>query len=352
MLAAIDWRIGAALVLAAGAGTWALHSAGRRGFPLHRAHHRQAAEVAGGLADSLGNAALVRAYGARSGERDRLAGLLALESRAHGASWMFLERLRCGHDAAFWLTTVAVLTASVWEWSRGAITTGSVVVASTLALRILVGSRELALSLLGLGQQLGAVSEAVDALLAPAGETEPAGLPALRVRGGAGAAIALRGVCHVPDQAAPSWLFCDLDLHIPAGQRVGVVGPSGAGKSTLLRLVQGVVAPERGVVMIDGQVLAAHGRDSLARAFSVVSQEVALFHRSIAENLRYGRPDAAWEEVVAIYSRRRLPRFHTGAASNICDLGWRARYSPVGGAAPEAGDCARVAARRADFVAG
>ena len=110
----------------------------------------------------------------------------------------------------------------------------------------------------------------------------------------------MRGISHAPDDEAPSWLFRDFDLHIPAGQRVGVVGASGAGKSTLLRLVQGVVAPQRGVVMLDGKVLAAHARDSLAQAVAVVSQEVALFHRSIADNLRYGWPDATWDDMLAI----------------------------------------------------
>ena len=213
VLTAIDCRIGAGLVLAAGAGTWILPWTGGRGFPLHRAHHSEAARVAGVLADTLGNIALVRAYGGQARERERLAGLMRREGQAHAASWMFLERLRCGHDLPFWLTTVAVLTASVWEWRRGAITTGSVVVASTLALRILGGSRELALSLLGVGQQLGAVSEAVDTLRMPGEEAEPPGLPALPLRASAGAAITLRGISHAPDDAAPSWLLRELGRH-------------------------------------------------------------------------------------------------------------------------------------------
>ncbi len=300
VLATIDWRIGIGLVFAAGAGTWVLHWAGGRGFPLHRAHHHQAADVAGGLADVLANIAIVRGYGGRAYERARLAALMRGEGRAHAASWMFLERLRCGHDAAFWITTAVVLTASVWQWRRGAISTGSVVVASTLALRILVGSRELALSLLGLAQQLGAVSEAVDTLGEPCAEVPEPGLPALHVRGTGGAAIELRGVCHAPDRDAAHWLFRDLDLHVPPGQRLGVVGTSGAGKSTLLRLVAGVVAPEGGTVLLDGQALSAHEPGSVARAFSVVSQEVALFHRSVADNLLYGRTGVDRVEMEAI----------------------------------------------------
>ena len=295
VLASIDWRIGGTLVVVAGVATVVLHRLGRRGFPVHRAYHREAAEVSGLLADVLGNMGRVRAYGARRRERDGLRRRMEQEGRAHAASWMFLERLRCWHDGAFWLVNAAVLTASVVQWSRGGLSTGSVVVATTLTLRLLAGSREMALSLLGLSQQLGAVSEAVETLRVPGEEAASAALPPLRPRDGT---VELRRVRYAPEGGRR--LFAELDLRIPAGQRVGVVGPSGAGKSTLLRLVQGIVAPEGGEVLLGGQALAGHARDSLAEAFSVVTQEVALFGRSVAENLCYGRPGAAWDEVLAV----------------------------------------------------
>lgn len=295
VLSVIDWRIGGVLVLVAGVATFALHRLGLRGFPVHRAYHREAAEVSGALADVLANMGLVRAYGARRRERDGLRRCMEQEGRAHAASWMFLERLRCWHDGAFWLVNAGVLTASVLQWSRGDLSTGSVVVATTLTLRILAGSREMALSLLGLTQQLGAVSEAVETMRAPAEEAAPAALPPLRPHDGT---IELRRVRYAPEGGRR--LFAELGLRIPAGQRVGVVGPSGAGKSTLLRLTQGIVAPEEGEVLLGGQALAGHARDSLAPAFSVVTQEVALFQRSVADNLRYGRPGAPWDEVLAV----------------------------------------------------
>jgi len=295
VLATIDWRIAAGLVGVASVGTWVLHRLGQHGFPLHLAYHHEAAEVSGSLADVLAHMGLVRAYGARHRERERLHRLMEAEGRAHARSWMFLERLRGGHDAAFWLAITGVLTLSVWEWSRGAITTGGVVVASTLTLRVLMGSRELGLSLLGLAQQLGAVSEAVAVLHGGDEEAIAPRMPPLSPRTGA---VELRRVHYSPHGGHP--LFRDLDLRIPAGQRIGIVGPSGAGKSTLLRLIQGVTEPDRGEVLVDGQALAGRSWDSLARAFAVVTQEVPLLHRSIAENLCYGRPEAPWDEVLAV----------------------------------------------------
>lgn len=293
VLTAIDWRIAAGLVGVAGAGTWGLHRLGRRGFPLHEAYHRQAAEVAGSLTDVLANIGLIRAYGARRLETQHLAKLMHTEGEVHARSWLFLERLRAGHDAAFWLATAVVLAGAVYEWSLGMITTGGVVVASTLTLRVLMGSRELALSLLGLSQQLGAMAEAEHTLRATPVETAARALPPLQARAGA---IELRDVSYASDAGRP--LFRNLGLSIPPGQRIGIVGPSGAGKSTLLRLVQGLEHPEAGHVSIDGQTLSRVAADSIAGAFAVVTQEVPLLHRTIAENLRYGRPDAQWDEVL------------------------------------------------------
>ncbi len=298
VLSLVDWRIGGALLVAAVPITLLFHNLGKRGFPLHAAFHGQAASVAGVLADVLGNMDVVRAYGAQRWERERLRTQMQTENRAHAASWFFLERIRCWHDLLFWLLNSAVLAVAIVQWSRGAITSGGVVVATTLTLRILAGSREMALSLLGLSQQLGAVAEAVDvfgALPVCAGGPEVTGRTQLRPRQGA---IALHDIRHATGPHCT--VFAGLDLDIPPGQRVGIVGPSGAGKSTLLRIIQGVQQPSAGRVTVDGQVLAECSSESLADAFSVVTQEVGLLQRSVAENLRYGRPDAAWPEVLAV----------------------------------------------------
>ena len=294
VLALIDWRIGAGLIAVAIAGTWLMHIFGQRGFPLHQAHHRESAEVTGDLADVLANIGLVRAYGTARSEHERLRRRLEREGLAHSTSWMFLEQLRCGHDAAFWVVTAVVLCGAVEEWSRGAITTGGVVVASTLTLRALAGSRELGLSLLGLSQQLSSVSEAVNVLRAPRDEATPAGSLSLAARGPG--AVRIKDLWYSSGDGQT--LFQGLNLYVPGGQKVGVVGASGAGKSTLLRLIQGLEQPDHGEVLIDGEKLS--DRKATDVAFSVVTQEVNLLHRSIAENLLYGRPDAQWDEVLAV----------------------------------------------------
>jgi ATP-binding cassette subfamily B protein len=292
ILTAIDWRLAAGLITSTVAITWALRRLGSRGFPLHRSFHQQAAEVTGEIGDVLANIVLVKGFDRRQQERMRFGELLVAEMRKHSRSWMFLERMRCLHDVAFWLVASVVLVMAVRSWSHGAITTGSVVVASTLSLRVLNGSRELALSLLGLLQQLGAISEAVAVLTVTEKPPPATPRPALRPTGGA---ITFRGVWYEPEGGR--MLFRNLDLHIPAGQRLGIVGPSGAGKSTLLRLVQNLDAPLRGSILFDGQRVDTVSPGSLATAFAVVTQEVALFHRTVRDNLCYGRPHATEADI-------------------------------------------------------
>jgi ATP-binding cassette subfamily B protein len=90
-----------------------------------------------------------------------------------------------------------------------------------------------------------------------------------------------------------------VNLHIPAGQKVGIVGASGAGKSTLVHLIQRLHDVQGGSISIDGQNIAEVTQDNLRAALAVVPQEISLLHRSVMENIRFARPDAADEEVIA-----------------------------------------------------
>jgi ATP-binding cassette, subfamily B, bacterial len=295
VLMTIDWRLAAALLVSIMVLTTLLRSIGAQGFPLHRAYHARSAEVLGEIADVISNIALLHAFDSRRRERDRMQQQVNQEASAHTRSWTYLERTRCVHDISFWFVTAALLSTSVLIWHRGGITTGDVVVASTLALRVLNGSRELALSLLGLAEQLSGVAEATKVLCAPLDVVETEATPRLQPCGGP---IDFHEVSFAQDGA--SMLFREFDLHVPAGQRLGIVGPSGAGKSTLFRLLQRQIGLQSGSIRIGHQAIDVVTRRSLAATFAVVTQEVTLLHRSVMENLRYGHPDASDDEVYAV----------------------------------------------------
>ena len=99
------------------------------------------------------------------------------------------------------------------------------------------------------------------------------------------------------DAAEGDYVFSDLDLHVPAGQRIGLVGRSGSGKTTLTKLLLRLSDVQEGRVLVDGQDISCCTQQSLRRQIAYVPQEALLFHRSIGENIAYGKPDATVEEI-------------------------------------------------------
>ncbi len=298
ILASIDSRIAGAMALAVLAISAAAGWVGLRSAPLHEAHGNEVSAVGGELVDVVSNAWSVRAFAARGRERTRLAARLGSEAKAHRLAWLYMERLRMGHDLTLWAVTAGIMLWSVLLWQAQRMTPGDVVMTTTLCLTVLHGSRDLALVLVDLTQHVARISEALDAIGLPHDVVDaPDPRPFRAARG----AIRFEGAAFAYPGAAPGALpvLAPLDLEIPAGQRVGIVGASGAGKSTLLAVLQRHYDLTQGTVRIDGTDIRDIAQDCLHRAIAVVPQDIALFHRSIAENIRYGRPDATDAEVAA-----------------------------------------------------
>ena len=95
------------------------------------------------------------------------------------------------------------------------------------------------------------------------------------------------------------YIYKDMSIDIPSGEKLALVGPSGSGKSTFVKLIQRLYNVTDGRIVIDGQDIAGVTMESLRKQVALVPQEPALFHRSLSENIAYGRPDATQEEIVA-----------------------------------------------------
>jgi ATP-binding cassette subfamily B protein len=106
-------------------------------------------------------------------------------------------------------------------------------------------------------------------------------------------------------------LYRDFSLRISPGERVALVGPTGAGKSTFVKLIQRLYDLDGGRILIDGVDISTVEQGSLRRAVAVVPQDPALFHRTVAENIAYGRPDATGEEIAVAARRARAHAFIT-----------------------------------------
>ena len=304
MLATVEWHLVAALfgfVLVA-AGT--LFRLSQSGMPRHRYHADRAAEVGGELVDVLSNIWVVKAFSARTRERGRFERLLRVEQDAHRDSLMYVERMRVLHDLALWLMAGGMLVWTLHLWSEGRVSPGDVILTLAMAFRILHGSRDLAFALVNATQFIARIADSIQVI----GENhrvvdEPGARPPMHL----GGSIEFDNVdFSYPDGHQ---VFDGFNLTIEPGQRVGLVGPSGAGKSTLIGLVQRLADVDGGRVSIDNQDIRAMTQDSLRAAIAVVPQDILLFHRSALENIRYARPEATDEEVLAAARAARCDDF-------------------------------------------
>jgi ATP-binding cassette subfamily B protein len=153
-------------------------------------------------------------------------------------------------------------------------------------------------------QQVAKLREAVQVLGLPHEMQDEKDARPLKVTAGA---IEFRSVGFSYPSGQP--VLRDFSLAVPGGQKVGLVGRSGAGKSTIMALLQRLYDPDCGQVAIDGEVIAHVTQESLRRSIAIVQQDISLFHRSLLENLRYGRPEASDEEVYRAVEAARCTEF-------------------------------------------
>jgi ATP-binding cassette subfamily B protein len=212
---------------------------------------------------------------------------------ARRRSLLYLEKLRLFHAGVTIVLIIALLAWAIMLWQNGYATAGDVVLVCTLGLSILHATRDLAVALVDVTQHVARLSEALVTLLVPHCLQDRAQAKLL-VRPGAG--VAFENVAFAyPDGRR---VFTNFSLNLAGGERVGLVGPSGCGKSTLLLLLQRFYDVQGGRILIDEQDVSEVTQESLRAAIAVVPQDVSLFHRSIMENIRYGRPGASDAEVL------------------------------------------------------
>ena len=271
-----------------------IYALARRGTPLHRQYAGAAAEVDGELVDVISNMGVVRAFGATLREQRRFDRNIAAEMGARRRSLIYLEKLRLIHAVMTALLTAGVVGWGILLWQHGQASVGDIVLLTALAFTILHATRDLAVALVDLTQHLARLEEAIGTLLVPHELPDRPNAPALRL--GAGR-VAFDHVRFAYPARAP--VLRDFDLVIEPGQRVGLVGFSGAGKSTVLALLQRFYDTDGGRILLDGQDIRDVTQDSLRQAMAIVPQDISLFHRSVLENIRYARPDATQQEVLA-----------------------------------------------------
>jgi ATP-binding cassette, subfamily B, bacterial len=293
LIGTVSVPMSAGLIVIAGAMVIAMFHLAAAGRPLHDDFADKAAAVDGEMVDVINNLPLVRAFCGLSFEHDRFDATVNRELTARGRSLRYLEKLRITHAAITVVLTIALLAWAIVLWQHGGATTGDVVLVCTLGLSILNATRDLAVALVDVTQHVARLTEAIATLLLPHElRDHPEAEPLVK----SGAAIAFNNISF----RYPGGLqvFDKFSLRLQPGQRVGLVGHSGGGKSSLFALLQRFYDVQQGSITIDGQDISRVTQQSLRQAISVVPQDISLFHRSIMENIRYGRPNASDDEVL------------------------------------------------------
>jgi ATP-binding cassette subfamily B multidrug efflux pump len=190
------------------------------------------------------------------------------------------------------LMVTAVGAIAVLLWTRGAIAVGTVAMALPLAWQIANISGWVAMHVTEIFENIGVVQEGMMTIARPVALTDKADAATLAVRRGK---VAFEDVRFGYGRA--SGVIDGLTLTVAAGEKIGLVGRSGAGKSTLVNLLLRFFDLEDGRILIDGQDIAAVTQESLRAQISVVTQDTSLLHRSIRDNIRYGRPGASDAEI-------------------------------------------------------
>ncbi len=196
------------------------------------------------------------------------------------------------------LLIVGTVGAAVWLWAQGAASVGAVAAASALTLRLNSMMGWIMWVTSQLFQHAGTIREGMETISHPHRIVDAPGAKPLAVTGGE---IRFEGARHRYGKEAGG--LEGVDLVLRPGERVGLVGRSGAGKSTLVNLLLRFHELEDGRVLIDGQDVAGVTQDSLRNAIGMVTQDTSLLHRSVRDNILYGKPEASEAEMIAAARR-------------------------------------------------
>jgi ATP-binding cassette subfamily B protein len=300
----VNAMMGLVLLVIAGMMVAIMFKLAAAGEPLHHEFANCAASVDGEMIDVIGNLVIVLSFGGLRREHHRFDATVGREVKARKQSLFYVEKLRLFHAGVTVVLIIGIVAWGIRLWQHKLVTTGEVVMICTLGLSVLQATRDLAVALVDATQHMARLSEALATLLVSHQLSDrPQASPLKREEG----SIDFKHVAFsYPDRHR---VFEDFTLHIESGQRVGLVGQSGGGKSTLFALMQRFYDVQQGQVLVSGHDVRDVTQESLRAAIAVVPQDISLFHRSILENVRYGRPDATDQDVLRAIEAARCSGF-------------------------------------------
>jgi ATP-binding cassette subfamily B protein len=261
--------------------------------PAAHLSNAQDTRIGATLADSLTCNAVVKSFGAEAREEKRFSRILGKWKARTLRHWLFGTRSTAIQLAVLLALRTLTTVYAVLLWWRGLATAGDVTFVLTSYLIVHGYLRDIGQHVANLQRSVNEMEEMVQLQCQPLGVADVPRAPALKVSRGEIVFDRVNfayGRRHAP-------LFHNLSLRIEAGERVGLVGHSGSGKSTLVKLLHRLYDVNAGQIRVDGCDIARVRQDSLRAQLALVPQDPILFHRSLAENIAYARPEASRSEI-------------------------------------------------------
>ena len=283
MLPLIAWLVAYAALM-----RWAI----KRVQPASEAASDARSAVTGRVVDSYTNIHSVKMFDQHGRELEFAREAIEEARTTFQAEMRLYTKMDFGLVFLNGLLIVGVVGWAIWLWMQGQASVGAVAAATALTLRLNAMTGWIMWALTTFFRQLGVVAEGMQTIAQPITLADAPDAVPLTVKRGE---IVMAGVRHSYGRAGGG--LEQVDLRIAPGEKVGLVGRSGAGKSTLMKLLLRFYAAAGGRIVIDGQDIAHVTQASLRAHIGMVQQDSALLHRSVRDNLLYGRPDATEDEM-------------------------------------------------------
>ncbi|MCX7646698.1 MAG: ABC transporter ATP-binding protein/permease [Rhodobacteraceae bacterium] len=298
MLSGFDPRLAVPMVLWIGGYLWLMRWTIRRAGPAAQASSDARSAITGRVVDSYSNIHSVKLFAHHDREIDYAREAIENARRAFFREMRIITRMDVTLTTLNGLLIVSVTGLALWLWYHGQASPGTVAAAAALVLRLNNMTYWIMWATTNLVQNLGVVAEGMETIAQPVTLTDRPGAKPFVFREGR---IEIRGVSHHYGRGSGG--LDRISLTIAPGEKVGLVGRSGSGKSTLVKLLLRFYDPEGGRILIDGQDITEVRQDTLRRAIGMVQQDSSLLHRSVRDNILYGRPEATEAEMIAAAQR-------------------------------------------------
>jgi len=317
MMAQADWRLMLPLLawisLYLGLMRWTIRRAG----PASTASSEARSAITGRVVDSYSNIHSVKMFAHHDRELAYATDTMRAARETLFREMRIITRMDVTLTFLNGALIVSVTALAVWLWMQGEATVGLVAAATALVLRLNNMTYWIMWAMTTLVQSLGVVAEGMQSIAQPIGLIDRPDAPDLAFREGR---IAIEDLSHHYGRGQGG--IDGLTLAVRPGEKIGLIGRSGAGKTTLVKLLLRFYDPEGGRILIDGQDITRVRQDSLRRRIGMVQQDSSLLHRSVRDNILYGRPDASEEEMIAAAKRAEAHDF----ILTLRDPGGRAGY--------------------------